>query len=807
MVYSSSLTSADRERLGSMWSLFDRIERNPDHKTLDVGPYEVAWVQEFSKEGDNPAPSTLFASFADSRMEETRSLREISGCPYEGPCVLAYWLGSGLIAGAIGCMAVMNEDITSDYREVIERDEFSRWFNATYNAQTASGFVEVARETQGCCRTLIVWASSMNASVTTKYNGLGTIANGPNHPGLGVVVVTCIMLFLLFLTLALVTVRSAHLRSWVFPRTVSMGALDEVLAQLLEPRIGESMVSYAWNPLSKHKPIADGLASVLPFSWLDRDQLQIGEDLRQECMAAASSSRILVILMSPSYLNSANCCGELQAALRYRHRATADTIVLMQPSVCCKKMEEVETLIRNKEHAESAKQRGLPPSPLAERSPIDWPAVHAELVSAGFTVVTSLEDVLKQINIALDASQPGTAQRIITWWRRHGRPKTFPKTMPCRAPTYIPFPSSKMVQQRMPPEVTDLPKGMQWRPAISVGYVHATVDGASLFEAAILPKDVKKDVSTIHFFRLSSIVCCAFACLSFCCIFIYVPLEKVGIAFFTLVAILIILCFLLFLYPHKFTLPPRHLRSLRNYVDDSVRPLVMASFASGAAINDIVHPAARNTSLASVSMPNEEHDTFIAVSPLQAAHVGSPLTTRCGGAANLFSGFNIVCVSDATLSLDVFPSFPLSPSAGMQSSMDSSAPLPPSSSAPSIPLAALVHTLSGLVGRHGIGIPTTCVSLKDLTPWPTPLTLYVFFLDTPEGMKDWLRIVRGAKRSWPTCHVVLTLTTAATRCAFSGDDGLADMSAYLFLELSNDADTSKASGGLLPAILSAMSDR
>ena len=151
-------------------------------------------------------------------------------------------------------------------------------------------------------------------------------------------------------------------------------------------RAPEFMISYRWTPTTT--AIAENLAGLLPNTWLDRQQLHVGERIIAECIAISCHARMLIILLSDTYLNSNNCCAELCAAVRFRDENLPTFVLLDHDNV----------------------------------------SVRAALTAVnGFVVVSSLPELIRELDRhALRASSPASMQRLLRWWRAYGQPhRTF----------------------------------------------------------------------------------------------------------------------------------------------------------------------------------------------------------------------------------------------------------------------------------------------------------------------------------------------------------------------------------------------
>jgi hypothetical protein len=100
------------------------------------------------------------------------------------------------------------------------------------------------------------------------------------------------------------------------PRTLpyhgsDLGHLPSVLPLVLDQHKPFCMVSYKWG---RGSDLARSLASALPNCWIDVQLLSSGTPLPFAISGVARTAHLLVIMLCPSYLTSANCCIELASA-------------------------------------------------------------------------------------------------------------------------------------------------------------------------------------------------------------------------------------------------------------------------------------------------------------------------------------------------------------------------------------------------------------------------------------------------------------------------------------------------------------
>jgi uncharacterized membrane protein YgcG len=167
-------------------------------------------------------------------------------------------------------------------------------------------------------------------------------------------------------------------------------------SRLAWPRMAaQTMLSYAWGEASD---LAIALAHILPHTWLDRYQLQVSDDIAAQTTSACVHARLVVILLTPGYLTSKNCCAELRAAALHRgheHR----TVVLMPPFTP-----------RVGETQAAATSRRLGIRRLVATLP-------------GFVVFDSVADLLGYVHQhVLESSDASERLRTLRWWQTYGAP-------------------------------------------------------------------------------------------------------------------------------------------------------------------------------------------------------------------------------------------------------------------------------------------------------------------------------------------------------------------------------------------------
>ena len=89
-------------------------------------------------------------------------------------------------------------------------------------------------------------------------------------------------------------------------------------------RPGSFMVSYNWNDLTQYDTEAPRvLASLLPCSWLDINELIAGVDVTEFCAEAAKNATFRFMFLSESYMASKNCMTEFNTIIQFPARSFA----------------------------------------------------------------------------------------------------------------------------------------------------------------------------------------------------------------------------------------------------------------------------------------------------------------------------------------------------------------------------------------------------------------------------------------------------------------------------------------------------
>ncbi|KAJ3129914.1 hypothetical protein HK098_007668 [Nowakowskiella sp. JEL0407] len=92
----------------------------------------------------------------------------------------------------------------------------------------------------------------------------------------------------------------------------------KLLRSMGEPKVPEVMFSYSW---STHKDDIRTIARALWSSgigvWIDAIKLISGDRLPQDIRRAVNEVNLVVVFLTPAYLNSANCCIEFEEAIKH----------------------------------------------------------------------------------------------------------------------------------------------------------------------------------------------------------------------------------------------------------------------------------------------------------------------------------------------------------------------------------------------------------------------------------------------------------------------------------------------------------
>ena len=174
---------------------------------------------------------------------------------------------------------------------------------------------------------------------------------------------------------------SLLLTSFVFVQQPHRMGRLKALSKLRAPEGYHFLIGYAW---ADGAPVARSLASVLSHAgasvWLDVYRLENAFSLQQTVHHAATRAAYLVLIVTPQFVCSPNCCLELLAALR-------------RPA------EQVLAYIDGG----------------ASWSDGQYKRVSEFLLAQGFRVVTARLDVLIK---ALDGVLMSQEEHHATWWRR-----------------------------------------------------------------------------------------------------------------------------------------------------------------------------------------------------------------------------------------------------------------------------------------------------------------------------------------------------------------------------------------------------
>ena len=206
------------------------------------------------------------------------------------------------------------------------------------------------------------------------------------------------------------------------------------------------MVSYNWDSKELALSVASTLAQLPLNVWMDIYRLENAHRLQATIYYTARSVLFVVVLLNPKYLSSVNCCIELIAVLRMPRTRSVFYI------------------------DDSFKWSG-----------VDLTALKEALEQCGFKVVTSLHDLLIQIDERLLVVSGPSAAFIRAWW--HEQPvsesirlvvrRDEPRSVAGRDPWYS-------------------LRGRAWLPAgsVSTGLHYISADGLLAGEAMGLPFDV-----------------------------------------------------------------------------------------------------------------------------------------------------------------------------------------------------------------------------------------------------------------------------------------------------------------------------
>jgi hypothetical protein len=238
-----------------------------------------------------------------------------------------------------------------------------------------------------------------------------------------------------------------HLLSWAYTTHVFIKghALPRekespmyLFSRLAWPRrSAHTMISYVWSEASD---LALALAHILPHAWLDKFQLQVGDDINELTASACVHARLLVLIVTPSYLARPNCCAELRAAALHRG-AEHHTMVLLPPLP--------------------------PPLPPPAREPEEAAARRQQQRARtrhllgqlpGFVTFEDAAEMLAHVHArVLNADEDGERARALRWWQTYGAPVRLslagadtPNDAPGDAKSRQPVPSPAMRRQAWP---------------------------------------------------------------------------------------------------------------------------------------------------------------------------------------------------------------------------------------------------------------------------------------------------------------------------------------------------------------------
>jgi hypothetical protein len=227
------------------------------------------------------------------------------------------------------------------------------------------------------------------------------------------------------------------------------GSLPLLLPRLLQASAPQFMISYAWR--GGMLPLARALGEVLPDSWVDVRSLISGQVITSETVRTAAHARVTVLLLTPEYLQSRNCAGELLAAVALRRNkgspgACHKTVALLE-----RKYLDVEATEGNATDEENdgaaagsvgrtaSAPRYVPAGALAPRlreargllegagysvvprnPPLDWVAIRAVLEEAGCDIVDNVDALFIHLQ-SHAVTTPDAADTAICrrWWAQY----------------------------------------------------------------------------------------------------------------------------------------------------------------------------------------------------------------------------------------------------------------------------------------------------------------------------------------------------------------------------------------------------
>ena len=172
----------------------------------------------------------------------------------------------------------------------------------------------------------------------------------------------------------------------------SSGSLPLLLPVLLAPTVPRFMVSYSW--VGKFKTTARTLARAVPDCWLDTRHIVSPGHIPRASTSVATHCSGLLLLLTPSYLSSPNCCAEIVCAALFRPPSMFVTVALIEIS----------------------SEGGF--------SPIDAARISNLLSRLGIPTVSTVPELLYFIDKhMLHASTTTELTRTVGWWRRYSKPR------------------------------------------------------------------------------------------------------------------------------------------------------------------------------------------------------------------------------------------------------------------------------------------------------------------------------------------------------------------------------------------------
>lgn len=223
-----------------------------------------------------------------------------------------------------------------------------------------------------------------------------------------------------------------------------VGSLPTLMPYLLQASAPEFFISYSWGEEGRMTSLARALGEILPNSWIDVRSLVSGQKVEGETVASAARSRVTVLLITPEYLRSRNCTGELYAAMTKRkHKGRGKyhkTIALIEKrflqgvkpihtpidvDISASKVSSTSTGSISKdadntiiEEARSLLERkGY--TVVQNEPDINWHSIKTIFEESGCNVVTSVDDLLSTIqNTTIRTTGEDTAI-CMRWWAQY----------------------------------------------------------------------------------------------------------------------------------------------------------------------------------------------------------------------------------------------------------------------------------------------------------------------------------------------------------------------------------------------------